>query len=114
MIKMPDSISEREWKILREIKTVALERLCERAISQVIGVASDTTKGAHERYLAMFEALHERDDEIANAFNNLRRSTALRQLACMKYYDLLTEEELARFSAETREHIELLISIANR
>jgi hypothetical protein len=111
---MPDSISEREWKILREIKPIALERLCERAISQVIGVASDPTKGAHERYLAMFKVLHERDDEIANAFNDLRRSTALRQLACMKYYDLLTEGELARFSPGTRETAEFLVSAWKR
>jgi len=35
-------------------------------------------------------------------FNNPRRSTALLQLALIQSRDLLSEEEFARFSPETR------------
>ena len=44
---MLNQIIESDWKILRELKPLALERLCERALSEVVQLASDTRKGAH-------------------------------------------------------------------
>jgi hypothetical protein len=64
----------------------------------------------HQRYLAIFAVLQRRDKEIAQAFNDLRRSTALTQLATIYSHGLLTEEEFLRFSPETRSIIELLLA----
>jgi hypothetical protein len=107
---MPDQIREAEWRILRELKPIALERFCERVLSEVSRLASDTDKSAHERYLAIFKLMDLRDDEIANAFNDMRRSTAMRRLTFIKYLDLLTGEEMARFSPETRELVDFLVT----
>jgi hypothetical protein len=47
--------------------------------------------------------LKERDASIATAFNDLRRSTAVQRLAAMIALGLVTDEELDRFSAATRD-----------
>jgi hypothetical protein len=39
---------------------------------------------------------------LADAFNGPRRSTAVLQLARIRFQGLLSEEEFARFSTETR------------
>jgi hypothetical protein len=100
--------NEPDWKVLRELRPIALERFCQRALSEVGIIASDSTKGAHERYLAVFKVIKMRDDELADAFNDVRRSTALQCLLCIKSLDLLTEEEMARFSPETRNAVGFL------
>ena len=106
---MSREISEADWKILRQLKPLALERFCQRVLAEVAHLAADTTKSAHERYLAIFELTRDRDKDLARAFNNLRRSTALWQLASMKSQRLLTEAELASFSQETREILQTFI-----
>ncbi len=102
--------NEPDWKVLRELRPIALERFCQRALSEVGLIASGSTKGAHERYLAVFKLPERRDDELADAFNDVRRSTALQCLLCIKSLDLLTEEEMARFSPETRNAVEFLVT----
>jgi len=45
--------------------------------------------------------LQERDRELAWAFDDLRRSTAIQHLTAWIRLDVLTQEELAGFSQET-------------
>ena len=99
---MPRTISEADWKIFRALHRTALERFCQGVLSEIDQISSNSGKSAHERYLAIFKLLESRDDTIAEAFNDMRRSTALQQLARIRYHKLLTEEELDRFSPETR------------
>lgn len=99
---MAGQISEADWKLFRQLHAVALERFCERTLSDLGRLASEAGKDAHERYLAVFELLRRRDKELAEAFDDMRRSTACRQLAVIRWRGLLTEEEFARFSPETR------------
>jgi hypothetical protein len=101
-------ISEADWRIFRELHSIALERFSQRVLSEVVRLATDTDTSAHERYLAVFNLIQRRDRELADAFNDLRRSTAVQQLACIQSHELLTEEELTRFSPETREVVEFL------
>jgi hypothetical protein len=65
----------------------------------------------HERYLATFRMLRERDKELADAFNDMRRSTAILLLARIEHHKLLTDEEFARFSPETRASVQTLLEI---
>lgn len=108
---MGNDIREADWKIFREIHPAVLARFCDRILSEVTALANDTAKGSHERYLLVFKRLQERDDEIAAAFNDFRRSTAVRQLAIMHSHDMLTIEEIARFSMELQESIKGLSDI---
>ncbi len=108
---MSRAIHESDWKVLRQLEPIALERFCQQVLSEISRFASDTNKTSHERYLAVFKLIEMRDRELANAFNNLRRSTALQQLACIQSHELLTEEEMSRFSAETRAAVQSLLAI---
>jgi len=107
---MSDRISEADWRVLRELKPIALERFCERIISEIAVLTSDTGKSYHERYKAVYTLIKRRDDDLADAFDDLRRLTAVRRLTCMKYHELLTAEEMARFSPEIPDLVEFLIA----
>src|SRR5262249_30598043 len=97
---MVRNISEPDWKLFRQLHPLALERFCENVLSEVSRLASQTGKSAHDRYLTVFGLLQRRDKELAQAFNDLRRSTALLQLAILRTRGLVTDEEFARFSPE--------------
>jgi hypothetical protein len=99
-------MTESEWKIFRQVREVALDRYCERVLAEVTRVASDAGQTHHERYLAVYRLIGQRDEELANAFNDPRRSTAVQQLLLLRSLDLLTEEEFARFRQETRDSLE--------
>ncbi len=75
-------------------------------LDEVGQLASDTDKSSHERYLALYRLLHDRDARLAEAFDNPRRSSALVQLARIRAEGLLTEEEFARFSEGTRASVQ--------
>ena len=96
-------IKESDRKLLRQLKPVALDRYCERVLSEVGRAAAEPGASAHARYLNVFNLIQRRNRELADAFDDVRRSTALLRLACIRSHGLLTDEELARFSADTRE-----------
>lgn len=99
---MVRQISEPDWKLFRQLHTVALERFCAAVLAEVARLTANAGKDAHARYLDVYKLLQRRDKELAEAFNDLRRSTALQFLAILRSQELLTEEEFARFSPETQ------------
>ena len=104
---MSREISEPDWKVFRRLREIALERFCQRVLSEITCVAADTSKSAHERYLAVFKLITQRDEHLASAFDNPRRSAALLQLLCIQSHKLLTDDEMSQFSAETREAVKV-------
>jgi hypothetical protein len=88
---MPRVINESDWRIFRNLHAIALERFCQRVLSDINQISADATRTSHQRYLAIYKLIERRDRELAEAFNDLRRATALRQLAWIQSYKLLTE-----------------------
>ncbi|TAN64952.1 MAG: peptide ABC transporter substrate-binding protein [Methylobacter sp.] len=105
---MSREIKESDWKLLRQLHKVALERFCQRVLNEIECINSDSTKSFHQRYLDIFNVIERRDKEIVQYFNDVRRSTALTQLALMQASGLITEEEFMSFSSETRSVLEVL------
>jgi len=68
-------------------------------------MAKDLTVESHERYLNLYQYVQKRDRILASAFDDQRRSNALLKLAAIYAQGLLTEEEFARFTEETRRKI---------
>jgi hypothetical protein len=95
--------SERDWKHLRSVHGVALERFCARVLDEAVAMAQDDGRSAHERYLQLFRLVHERNALMAAAFDDLRRSTGLRRLSAMVGLDVLTREELAGFDPDVQD-----------
>lgn len=99
---------ESDWKIFRELRELALDRFCRRVLEELENLCRDAPRSHHERYLDVFRLLRDRDDELAHAFNDPRRSRMIAQLAAMHAHGLLEPDELTRFTAQTRDTIESL------
>jgi hypothetical protein len=72
--------------------------------------AADTSP--HEQYLRLYRLLKDRDKDIAIAFDDLRRSTAIQRLASMILLGVVTDEELSQFSEATRASATALADIS--
>jgi hypothetical protein len=108
------NIKESDWKLFKPLRKIALERFCERVLDEVSRISSDGSKSKHERYLAIYRLVRERDQEIDPIFDVLRRSTAVRQLRAFRSHDLVTEQELRQFSPDLRKTVENILEIFNR
>jgi hypothetical protein len=108
---MTHQIKESDWKLFRRLRAVALERFCRAVIEEVNQLTVNCTGEYHKRYLEVYLLLKQRDQEIAVAFNDLRRSTAILMIAAIRGRQMLTDEEFMQFSPETREAVELILGI---
>ena len=100
-----EDIPEEDWKVFRELRAKALERFCERVLSDIRGLASDDTRSSRDRYVEIYKLIGAQDGKWARAFDNPRRSQAIIQLESIHSYGLLEPEELARFSSQVRSAI---------
>jgi len=83
-------------------------------LHEIERIGSDATKTKHQRYLAIYRLVRDRDKEINPIFDDLRRSTAVRQLFAFRYHNLLTEQELLQFSPELVKTIKDIYEIYTR
>lgn len=103
------AIPEADWRTLRALHAQALERYCARVLRDVAAVLENGRLTSHARYLNVYELVHERDKRLARILNDLRRSTALDQLALMCRDGLVSADEMARFSEPTRARVKFLV-----
>jgi hypothetical protein len=102
------TIAEADWKVLRRLHPLALERFCERVLAEIEQVTQNRTHDAHQHYLEIFRIVEQRDRNIARLFNDPRRSQALTMLTGIRSEGLLTDDEFSALSPETRNAIEML------
>jgi hypothetical protein len=95
-------ISEPDWKILRRLQPIALERYCRSVLDEVTRVASETSRDSHAQYLKVFKLIEKSDETLGEAFDDPKRSTAFIQLGRMRTLGLVTDEEFASFSEHTQ------------
>ncbi len=100
---------EADWKALRKVREVALERFCERILDQVVRASADSSQSFHERYLSIWRLLQKHDKQLGDAFNNPRRSQAFVQLLAMCSLGIIEEQELQKFTAATQEFVKMLM-----
>jgi hypothetical protein len=100
---------EPDWKVLRRVHPLALERFCERVLAEIDRASHDGAMSRHARYLQVFRILPQRDREMALLFDNARRSHALTMLTEIRSQGLLTEDEFSSLSPETRAAIQTLL-----
>lgn len=103
---MSMEIAERDWKVLKRLKDIALNRYCQRVLEELEQISRDSAKTWQERYLDLNHRVHDHDRQIADAFNDLRRSKAVWRVVSIRRLNLLTQEELAEFTPEFRQQIE--------
>lgn len=93
---MVNGIKEADWKLLRRLHAVALERFCRRVIEEIGGATSGRHGDYHRSFLEVFALVNERNREQARTFDDLRRGKAMILLANMMEGRLLSEEEFSR------------------
>lgn len=108
---MSPTIPESDWRRFKEIHAKLLERYCSRILDELAAVSQSTEGSAHERYVKIYRLIEKRDKQLENAFADFRRSTAGMQLGIMRRMKLLTDEELALFSEQTRTRVEAIASL---
>jgi hypothetical protein len=104
-------IPESDWRRFKEVHQKLLERYCRQILEEVMSANRGTEGTWHDRYLEVYKLIHQRDKQMANAFNDFRRSTAVMQLGIMRRMKLLTDEELSMFSEQTRVRVEGIASL---
>lgn len=98
-------IPESDWRTFKEIHEMALERFCEKILTECRNLCQDEVSSSHSRYLALYDFVHQRYKEMRRVFDPFSRSTALFSLAQMWQMELITPGELNRFRPETREWV---------
>lgn len=99
------TIREADWKRLRDLKPIAIDRFCTRVLLDLQHVASDTSVTSHERYATIYDLIHEWDKELAKMFDGLSRSNADWKFLLMYDAGLLTEDEVTAFSDDIRSSV---------
>jgi len=108
---MQDRIKESDWKIYRRLHQTALERFCDKVLAEIQYFVGEREKSSHERYLEIYKRIHERNDTLADLFDDKKRSNAVFKLANMRYHNLVTDEEFAEFSQDLRDHVEMILRV---
>jgi hypothetical protein len=105
------SLPETDWKQLTRLKPLALERLCRRILEEAQALIAAAGEGdSHRVYLALFNQIQKNDRLIADSFDHWSRSRAIEHLAVWRGHNLVTDEEFAAFSPETRAAAEFWLS----
>lgn len=105
------SFPERDWRHLSHLKPLALDRLCQRILDEVQDlIAGAPEEGSHRTYLALWRHLRKRDRLVADGFDDWSRSNGLLHLAVWRRHHLITDEEFAAFTPETRKEVDSLLS----
>ena len=105
---MPPDINEADWKVIRRVHPLALERFCGQALGEIERIMHGALSH-HERYVEIFNLMQRRDGDIARLFDDPKRSRALTMLAHMRSDGVLTEEEFSSLSQQTRNAVHMLI-----
>ena len=93
---------ESDWKKFTKLKKIALERFCESVLNESRLLCDREDLTAHEKYLELYKIIHKRDRELGRAFDGHSRSRADLQLRDMYNRGLVSDDELSKFSEETR------------
>lgn len=104
-------IPEKDWKKLRAMKDELLQVACGRILNKISRVIEKSNEGNHQTYLTLWKTLREEDREIANMFDDVKRSTAILKLAAWYRNKLIDRETLAQFSEETRASVEFICQL---
>jgi hypothetical protein len=99
------NIPESDWKQFKKVHDILLERFSAKALADLAAVVETTEGTAHDRFLRAWKLVNERNEDMAQVFDDFRRSTAVMQLAIMRRMGLLTDEELKFFSEATQAQI---------
>lgn len=103
---MSDQIKESDWKVFKKLYPLALQRFYDRAVDELQNSVTEGEMSSEDRYHKIYNTVQERDEKLAQLFDNAyRRSAALIQLVLYYREGLVTKEELNQLSEGNRDRI---------
>jgi hypothetical protein len=101
------SILESDWKKFKELRKIALDRFCQGVLADAKAITLHGALSAHARYGMLYGLIHDRNKDMARAFdhNSQSRSSALTALRLFVMHDLLTDAELSVLSEDALDYI---------
>ena len=102
-----NEIKESDWKYLRNLKKELLDRLCNRILDDVRTECGLEKRepDAHEQYLKVYNLIKKRDKMVADCFDDWSRSDIIFNILFLIKYKVITAEEVAQLSDETKEQL---------
>jgi len=100
---MPLTIDESDWKLLRQLHKVALDRFSKQILDELEQIRTDFSRNNHERFLAAYNLINRRNKDMAMTFDDLRRSRAFDNIGALCSLGILTKAEFATFTDQTQE-----------
>lgn len=102
------SIPEKDWKVLRSLKDEKLAKFCDAVFEKVGTIIANKGTESHKAYLELWSLIRDEDEKLGAMFDELKRSNALRKLGVWRHYGVLSDEDLALFTDETRDSVVFL------
>ncbi len=102
-------VDESDWSWFRQVRGVALQRFCDAVLAETQAITADTSRSSHERLIAVYNLMQERNGELADGFDTPKRSSMMMQLAFFRGHKLLTDDEFFLFRRETCETVAALL-----
>ncbi|WP_432470215.1 hypothetical protein [Amphritea sp. HPY] len=93
-------MKESDWKKFKKIKEAALDKCCQEALIEYQKSISDDSASHHQRFLNVYELVHDTNKELAQIFDDQSRSKAVIQMLLMRRRGLVPDESIAIFSEE--------------
>jgi len=100
---MTRSIPEKDWKYLRSIQEELLSELCGKINRDAAAIIGSEGESEHRKYLKLYKHIEASDRIVADCFNDWRRSNLLLKLLLLHRHKLLTDEQIANLTDESRE-----------
>jgi hypothetical protein len=105
---MPAEISERDWKLFKELHPIAMNRFFEKAVKEMQPLLWSKEKQAQERFLDALTYAQDKREQASRLFDDLRRSTALLIAGIVYANGFFTADEVSRFSPDAQQRFRTL------
>jgi hypothetical protein len=103
---MIDKIKESDWKYLKKLKPILLERACAQINKEAQTMLENgVDHDQHELYIKMYKHYDKKDDLIAECFNDYRRSKAKFRILSLVRHGIMSDDELQGFSDDTKRFV---------
>lgn len=102
-------IKESDWKYLGNLKKALLARLCNRILDDIRTECGQEKRepDAHEQYLKVYDLIKKKDKMVADCFDDWSRSDLIFNILFLIKYKVITDEEVAQLSEETKERLKI-------
>jgi hypothetical protein len=109
---MIDKIKESDWKYLKKLKPMLLERACTQINKEaVLILKNEENHEQYQVYMDMFRHYEQKDDILAECFDDYRRSKAKQRIFSLIYHGIMSDNELQGFSDDTKEFVKFMMEM---